>query len=264
MARTISQSIGQGGYNTSGADIKTIQELLNLVPPAEGGPAPKLAVDGLNHGTNWNHTIQAIHKFQKAKFRGWSDGRVDPEKFGGKTMTELNKYDKPSAPGTTGFVNYTIPGIIPSLVQPNGMACWATVGTMLKSWRAHRSMTIREALTVQNRYYLELFDAGKGLPDTSHENFARAMGFRIEPLKNFTPEAWLVMLQQHGALGVVTAPPFHARVMIGMWGDGSAGMGNQVKLLDPADGRQHMVLFPHFAQQFEAVANSPRAQLWHY
>lgn len=95
---TISQSIGQGGYNTAVQDIITIQTLLNKVPSGEGGPDPKLIVEGKNWGPNWGKTKAAIVKFQKAKFKGWSDGRIDPERFGGMTMKELNKYERP-APG---------------------------------------------------------------------------------------------------------------------------------------------------------------------
>jgi hypothetical protein len=94
MAKVLSQSIGRGGYNTSVQDIQTIQSLLNKVPSPSGGPDPKLIVEGKNWGQNWDRTLQAIVQFQKAKFNGWADGRVDPEKYGGKTMAELNKYDQ--------------------------------------------------------------------------------------------------------------------------------------------------------------------------
>jgi hypothetical protein len=162
-------------------------------------------------------------------------------------------------------VDYTVPGIVPRIAQPNNMACWATVGTILRSWKANISMSIQEGLTIPStNHYLQLFNASAGLPGDEHAPFAQAMGFRIEPLQNFPPETWLQMLQRYGPLAVVTFPPMHARVMIGMWGDGTSGFGNQVKLIDPADGTERMVLFPHFAQQFEAVANTPRAQVWHY
>jgi hypothetical protein len=98
----ISQSIGQGGYNTDVKDIQTIQHLLNKVPPLSGGPDPKLEVEGKNWGSNWDRTIEAINKFQKAKFGGSSDGRIDP---GGPTFAELLKYERTFFPVEPGDIS---------------------------------------------------------------------------------------------------------------------------------------------------------------
>lgn len=86
MARTISASVGQGGINKKDDSI-TVQQLLNQVPPEDGGPDPLLAVDGLP----WQKTIAAIKNFQKIKvgFK-FPDGRVDAN---GPTLAELNKFD---------------------------------------------------------------------------------------------------------------------------------------------------------------------------
>lgn len=92
MAKTISQSIGYGGHNSSVQDIKTIQELLNNVPPRNGGPNPPLMVEGRNWGANWNRTVESILAFQRANLKGAADGRVDPESSGGKTIVALNSY----------------------------------------------------------------------------------------------------------------------------------------------------------------------------
>lgn len=95
MARTISASVGRLGSNRYD-DVVTVQELLNQVPPEDGGPQPKLEVDGLCGPK----TTRAIQLFQRHHF-GWSgtDGRVDPEH---QTLARLNEYDKPQAPpGTT-------------------------------------------------------------------------------------------------------------------------------------------------------------------
>src|SRR5215470_4381935 len=83
---TISTSVGVGGKNLA-ADVRTVQELLNSVPTASGGPLPLLAVDGLIGPK----TTAAIQRFQKAQF-GWADGRVDP---GGPTIARLRTFAKP-------------------------------------------------------------------------------------------------------------------------------------------------------------------------
>lgn len=85
----IAAPVGVGGANRS-ADVKRVQELLNRFSPADGGPHPKLEVDG------WigPKTIAAIRKFQMTRF-GWHDDRVDP---GGPTIVELTIDDVDSTP----------------------------------------------------------------------------------------------------------------------------------------------------------------------
>lgn len=80
-----------GALNLS-EDTKTVQQLLNNVPVAEGGPSPLLEDDGKCGPL----TKDAIKKFQWKQF-GWkgTDGRVDPD---GPTMAKLNEFDKKAAP----------------------------------------------------------------------------------------------------------------------------------------------------------------------
>lgn len=73
--REITESVGNNGRNLR-PDVDAIQEMLNMVPPFEGGPSRLLKVDGIVG----NKTIGAIQQFQLHRF-GWSgaDGRVDPD-----------------------------------------------------------------------------------------------------------------------------------------------------------------------------------------
>lgn len=92
MARTISASVGNDGVNRKDDSI-TVQELLNRVPPDQGGPSPDLVVDGLP----WQNTQKAIRRFQKVQLGfKWPDGRVDP---GGQTLAKLNEFDRPPEVG---------------------------------------------------------------------------------------------------------------------------------------------------------------------
>jgi hypothetical protein len=85
MMQTITASVGRlGGANRPG-DVKTVQELLNRVPSAAGGPYPLLAVDAVCGP----RTVDAIQKFQVRQLgRGKADGRVDPI---GPTLQKLNE-----------------------------------------------------------------------------------------------------------------------------------------------------------------------------
>ena len=63
MAQTISASVGRGGFNRE-EDTRTVQKLLNRVPPSSGGPVPLLEVDGLcgPKTTNAIQTFQLLGK----------------------------------------------------------------------------------------------------------------------------------------------------------------------------------------------------------
>jgi hypothetical protein len=80
---SIAASVGVDAQNDK-ADVSTVQELLNAVPPDQGGPVPLLVVDGLI-GPN---TIKAINAFQMKQL-GVQDGRVDP---GFDTIKRLNEF----------------------------------------------------------------------------------------------------------------------------------------------------------------------------
>ena len=77
----IKGSVGRGGRNLPD-DVKAIQNALNGKDVADGGPYPKLAVDGIVGPL----TIAAIEKYQR-RHLGWADGRVDPD---GPTIHALN------------------------------------------------------------------------------------------------------------------------------------------------------------------------------
>ena len=85
MMRTITASVGRlGGANRPG-DVKTVQELLNRIPGAAGGPYPLLTVDSVCGP----RTVDAIQNFQVRQFgRGQADGRVDPI---GPTLEKLHE-----------------------------------------------------------------------------------------------------------------------------------------------------------------------------
>lgn len=86
IPRAITKSVGNGGFNLV-PDVSTVQDLLNLVPPAQGGPSTFLNVDGLAFGG----TQDAIRRFQRTALGIVNpDGRVDP---GGRTLTKLHEFE---------------------------------------------------------------------------------------------------------------------------------------------------------------------------
>jgi hypothetical protein len=148
--------------------------------------------------------------------------------------------------------------------QPTGMTCWATVGAMMMNWRAQVCRSIADAMAEAGPRWAQMFALGQGLGAAQHRQFARACGLRVEPLMCIPPSTWLRMLRRHGPLAVVTANPFHARIMRGL----TETTGNPsrlfVRIIDPAGGRQYNLDFTRFNRDFEAVASSPRYQIWHF
>lgn len=93
MAKTISASVGFGGVNRF-ADVKTVQDLLNGVSLAAGGPMPRLDVDGACGPL----TVGAIRNFQTVRFGPPTDARVDP---GQRTLEALNETSGTPGPPPT-------------------------------------------------------------------------------------------------------------------------------------------------------------------
>src|SRR5262249_50858206 len=81
----IEKSVGKGGFNQK-ADVLTIQQLLNLIAPEDGGALPPLAEDGYIGPI----TIRAITRFQQF-YKTASDSRVDPH---GPTLKKMNEVPK--------------------------------------------------------------------------------------------------------------------------------------------------------------------------
>lgn len=160
-------------------------------------------------------------------------------------------------------INYTVPGVFNIIAQPSNMTCWATVGAMMMSWRDQQCYSIDTAMSNCGTKWATMFANGQGLPASEHAQFANATGMTYEPLMCYPAETWEQMLRSYGPLAVVTANPFHARIMVGITEDGAAA-GTTVDLIDPAGGRRYPLNFAAFTQAFEGVASSPRFQAWHY
>lgn len=92
-------SVGQGGKNFP-EDVKSIQDALNAIVPADGGAAPPLVPDGVC-GTK---TKQAITAFQVRHF-GWSKADAKVDLFG-RTHVKLSELTgKPVPTPNQGLVD---------------------------------------------------------------------------------------------------------------------------------------------------------------
>jgi hypothetical protein len=117
-------------------------------------------------------------------------------------------------------MNYTIPGVFNLIAQPADMTCWATVGTMMMSWHDQQSYTIDAAMAKRGSKWATRFANNQGLKVLDHAAFANDAGMTYEQLQCYPAEGWEEMLRDYGPLAVVTADPYHARIMVGISGDG--------------------------------------------
>src|SRR3546814_4020420 len=139
MRRTFSGSVGDGEAKRN-SDIRTIQEMLNRVPPAGGGPAPAVAVDGLIGPK----AIGAIRNFQQNQLGTIfnPDGRVDP---GRRTIGRLNHiWDSAERPGGSFHLSREP---IDHIRQKTNMVCWAAAGTTLCSARDRMCAPVEVIMT---------------------------------------------------------------------------------------------------------------------
>lgn len=171
--------------------------------------------------------------------------------------------------GSGSAFDYTVPGLVPIIAQPSNMTCWATVATMMLSWRNNQSFTIQAAMDKAGAKYRTMFDNNEGLPGSEHDAFAAACGLKGEPPMSYTISGLRSLIENHGPLIAVAdeAPgavwAIHARVIRGIYGDGSLD-GTFLRINDPAGGRQYTESFRAFAKKYEEVAAAPRLQIMHY
>lgn len=164
---------------------------------------------------------------------------------------------------------YEVANDIPVIQQPNGMACWATVATMLISWHNQQCYSIETAMEIAGQEYLDMFNNGQGLPAGEHQRFASACGMTIEYPQCYTPEGLYDLLVNNGPVIVITDEDasqyfaIHARILKGIDSDTVPGTV-YLSIIDPADGTEYSEKFEDFASKFEAVAGAPRIQVMHF
>lgn len=160
-------------------------------------------------------------------------------------------------------------GEIPVIQQPNEMACWATVGTMLMSWHDQQCYSIESAMTKAGSKFIAMFNKKQGLPAELHEEFASACGMTIEYPQCYTAEGLYDLLVNYGPIIVITDEDssqyfaIHARILKGIDSD-TVPDTTYLNLIDPASGTEYSETFEDFSSKFEAVAGAPRIQVMHF
>jgi hypothetical protein len=155
-----------------------------------------------------------------------------------------------------GAIDYTVPGVFGPLAQPSANACWATVFTMLLSWRRQQSLSIEAALGTVGQRWVDLYRADTGLPGDDKAAFLTGAGLVAEPPQSYSLDGWEQLLRNYGPVWVTTdeAPgkawAIHARVITAIRGDGTPE-NTCFTIVDPAGGRQYQESIAKFIPKYE-------------
>jgi hypothetical protein len=139
------------------------------------------------------------------------------------------------------------------------MTCWATVATMMVSWRDQMGYPITAVMDMAGPAYRAKFDANGGLSGAEKGAFLAALGLQAEPPMDYAVEGLLGLLQTYGPIWVTTDEDpsegfaVHARIVTGMVGDGTVD-GTMLRVVDPAGGRRYQESFRAFGDKFDEVA----------
>ncbi|MGE3806941.1 MAG: peptidoglycan-binding protein, partial [Gemmataceae bacterium] len=215
---------------------------------------------GSPDGIYGNETATRVRDFQRQQHLS-SDGIA-----GRNTLAKLDELlpgPAPPLPPLPTGLPYDVPGIRDLFAQPTDNSCWATVYTMMISWRRQMSfVSIRAAIAAidpTTTKWVDFFDNDTGLPASEGRNFEFATRLVREPRMNLTIRGWVDMMRRHGLLWVSHAFRqgrnlfVHDRILEGMHGNGEPD-GTFMKVMDPDGGRRYSEPFRVFLRKFELQA----------
>jgi Papain-like cysteine protease AvrRpt2 len=170
-------------------------------------------------------------------------------------------------------IKFDIQGTIPMLAQKDENSCWATVITMMLSWKQNKSLSIDDAITSLGGDFKQILDDGNGLSSDKVQALATATGMTIENQRCESAESLYNLLKIYGALCVLNTNASNsnstalvqARIITGIDGDTLAS-GTILKIIDPNQGKSYDESFETFAATYESMteANGWSIQLMHY
>ncbi|GMX61159.1 hypothetical protein Elgi_74820 [Paenibacillus elgii] len=178
------------------------------------------------------------------------------EKFGGVIGGDGEESEE------GGSFEYNVRGIVPVIAQPSKNKCWAAVTTMMLSWRDEASYSIEQAMTQAGNTFKTKYLNNETLKGSEKGSLLSAVGLVAEPPMNYSVDGMLRLLVRYGPLWVTTrenpSEPFsvHARIVTGMFGDGTP-TGTSLRIIDPASGgRKYTETYEVLAHKFEERARA--------
>ena len=148
------------------------------------------------------------------------------------------------------------------LQQTTSNLCWATVATMMASWRDRQSWTVNGYISSLGGPWAAKLPANEGLTPAEAPQFLATMGLQIESTQaNFTAERWESMLRDWGPIWVTadysSAPQvqgYHAHIVVGIHGPSDGDP--TVDVIDPAIGREVQMPLSELVARYEQLART--------
>ncbi len=154
---------------------------------------------------------------------------------------------------------------MPILKQPTATACWATVATMMLSWRDGKIYTIEEALAKAGQMYVDKYIKSKsgndtGLTSEEKPAFIKSLGMVAEEAPiNHDFGYYANLLKKHGPIWLTTdakekAGQFspHARILVDVEGNGLQSPSNFI-FVNPSMGEKETEDFDTFLKKYEQM-----------
>lgn len=160
-----------------------------------------------------------------------------------------NSQQVPSTAGTQSC-SYTVPdppSLVPQgppLTCPNTLTCWASVLTMMLSYRDHQSYTIDTVMKTIGQVYASMYNSNNGLDVAELIQIANKLGLTgLTASGTLTQDDIKDMLQTYGPIIIITAKnprdlsTLHAQIIIGINEDCNSVDQSATELitLDPLD-----------------------------
>lgn len=151
-----------------------------------------------------------------------------------------------------------VPGDKTVIAQPSSMACWATVYTMMISWKDQTEYDIEGAVEKVGHKYGDYYRRNTGLPANEFGPFLDAANMSYEPMANPTISGWADRLKKYGLLWVGTLASInpgaglHSRIIERITGDETPG-GTWLAIIDPDQGKRYQETISTFVRKYEGA-----------
>lgn len=161
-----------------------------------------------------------------------------------------------------------ISGNIPLLKQEKIKGCWATVATMLMSWKQGKALTVTEAMGSVGAKYLQIYNDDIGLSSSEKPAFISAINMQGEPPANYTLQQYIDWVNTYGPLWVTTDSASasgkfspHARILTKITGTGTPdGIGTNMTFINPTTGSEVTQSFLDFIKAFEQMVTDNKSE----
>ena len=163
-----------------------------------------------------------------------------------------------------------VKGMLLKLKQKNEKACWATAVTIMMSWKMNDELSIEDALAEAGDFYLEKFQAGKGLKASEKLRFISALNMEGEAPASYPLSQYIDWINTYGPLWITTDSldadgPFspHARILVKITGGHEADItGAEFTFIDPWTGTEKTEPFEKFLTKYEQMVTDNRGDLY--